>query len=125
MADGAAKLLVRGLVPCQTSDMQMGRTCSLDGHQLIIEICFYLLDTAELIQRARDVFDAALARHRHCKKCLAQVREVTRDSSHGGNGITDLEGSHDDHCEDLRRENGKRGGCKMFDSIQKQSCEVL
>jgi hypothetical protein len=49
MADGAAKIACQsGPGSCQTSDMQMGRTCSFNGHELIFEAGFNFLDATEL-----------------------------------------------------------------------------
>jgi hypothetical protein len=50
MEDGAARIAYQDLFQCKTSDMKMGRTCSFDGHQLVFEVCLYLLNTAELMQ---------------------------------------------------------------------------
>lgn len=50
MADGAARIAYQHLYQCKTSDMQMRRTCTLDGHQLVFEACLYFLNTAELEQ---------------------------------------------------------------------------
>jgi hypothetical protein len=67
----------------RTCSELVGRTCSFYANQLLFEICFYFLNTTELVQRSGYIFDAAFTGHWHCEECLFHVRMRTRDEADG------------------------------------------